>query len=127
MSVTVTENRATYAFARTLADYDLRHSDELEIDSVPTEPNARPTPEGTGQNPPDWEEGYRRVPEYRPIDQEIDFAYRSVYQNNIERTFLWNMFTGIRVVSVGVAETESQGRSDDCRLRTGFGGRLEGN
>lgn len=105
MSVTVTENPATYSFARTLADYDLRHSDDLE--DVPQEPNARPIPDGTGQNPADWEDNYRRVPEYRPIDHTIDFAFRSTYTNNIERAFLWNMFNGIRIVSVCIEQTSN--------------------
>lgn len=103
MSVTLTENRVTYSFARTLADYDLRHSDDLDCEAVLEEPNARPKPEETGQNPSDWEENFRRVPEYRPIDHTLDFAYRNTYSNNIERVFLWNMFTGIRLVSVRVS------------------------
>lgn len=102
MSVTLTENRTTYNFARTLADYDLHHSDEF--DDVSEEPNPRIAPEGTGQNPSDWEDNYRRVPEYRPIDHTIDFAYRSTYQNGFEQAFLWNMFTGIRLVSVKHAD-----------------------
>lgn len=110
MSVTLTENRTTYNFARTLADYDLHHSEALE--GVSAEPNQRATPEGTGENPPDWVDEYRRVPEYRPIDHTIDFAYRSVYQNGFEQTFLWNMFTGIRLVSVSTMPQLARDDSD---------------
>lgn len=99
MSVTLTQNPATYSSARTLADYDLRHS-ASEFPETPSQPNERPDPEGTSQNPPGWEDGFRRVPVYRPIDRDIDVAYRSTYQNNIERAFLANMFTGIRIVAV---------------------------
>ncbi|KAL1305026.1 hypothetical protein AAFC00_003925 [Neodothiora populina] len=98
MSVTVTENQTTYAFARTLADYDIHHSAEVEDATHDLNPRAAPT--GTGNNPETWESGYRRVPDHRPIDYDLDVQYRSVYQNNIERAFLWNMFNGIRVVSV---------------------------
>lgn len=98
MSVTLTENRTTYSFSRTLADYDLQHSGE---DDVPEEPNPRPTPQGSGSNPSDWEDNYRRVPDYRPIDHDLDFDFRNTTNNNIERAFLWNMFNGILIVSVG--------------------------
>lgn len=97
MSVTLTENRTTYSFSRTLADYDLQHSGE---DNVSESPNAQPAPQATGDNPPDWEDNFRRVPDYRPIDYELDFASRNTTTNNIERAFLWNMFNGIMIVSV---------------------------
>ena len=98
MSVTVTENRTAYSLARTLADYNVQHSDEPE--NTVQEPNARPAPEGTGNAPSDWEDNFRRVPAYRPIDTELDFASRNVYNNNIERAFVWNLFTGVRIVAV---------------------------
>lgn len=124
MSVTVTENRTTYSFARTLADYDVHHSEEIEDASQHLD--HRPEPEGTGQNPPDWEENYRRVPQYRPIDHELDVQFRSTYTNNIERAFLWNMFTGIRLVSVNyTCHPNYHNGLTYRRLRTGHGELLE--
>ena len=105
MSVTVTENPATYSFARTLADYDIHHSADDEV--VSADLNPRPAPQGTGQNPPDWEDNFRRVPEYRPIDHDIDFEYRNVYSNVIERAFVWNLFTGVQLVAVGQCQQPS--------------------
>lgn len=98
MSVTLTENRTVYSLGRTLADYDLQHSGEEN--DVSEAPNARPAPQGAGDNPADWTEDYRRVPDYRPIDHTLDFAYRDTTQNGIERAFIWNMFSGIVLTSV---------------------------
>ncbi|KAG9739173.1 hypothetical protein KCU73_g9547, partial [Aureobasidium melanogenum] len=97
MSVTLTENQTVYSLGRTLADYDLQHSGE-ETD-VPETPNSRPVPQGAGNNPADWEDSFRRVPDYRPVDYDLDFAYRNTTQNGIERAFIWNMFSGIVLTS----------------------------
>lgn len=98
MSVTLTENRTVYSLGRTLADYDLQHSGE-ETDVSET-PNSRPAPQETGNNPADWADNFRRVPDYRPVDYDLDFAYRDTTQNGIERAFIWNMFSGIVLTSV---------------------------
>ena len=105
MSVTLTENRTTYSFARTLADYDLQHSGDEDVSEVP---NPRPAPEGTGRNPEEWEDNFRRVPDYRPIDPDLDFEFRNTTTNGIERAFLWNMFHGIVLVSVRLLDDESR-------------------
>ena len=98
MSVTLTENRTTYSLGRTLADYDLQHSGEENEFTETT--NSRPAPQGAGNNPADWEDNFRRVPDYRPVDHALDFAYRDTTQNGIERAFIWNMFSGIVLTSV---------------------------
>lgn len=100
MSVTLTENRTVYSLGRTLADYDLQHSGEEN--DVSESPNSRPAPQGAGNNPADWEDNFRRVPDYRPVDYDLDFAYRDTTQNGIERAFIWNMFSGIVLTSVRV-------------------------
>ncbi|KAG9549830.1 hypothetical protein KCU77_g14342, partial [Aureobasidium melanogenum] len=97
MSVTLTENRTVYSLGRTLADYDLQHSGEEN--DVSETPNSRPAPQGAGNNPADWEDNFRRVPDYRPVDYDLDFAYRDTTQNGIERAFIWNMFSGIVLTS----------------------------
>ncbi|KAI5249146.1 hypothetical protein E4T42_05337 [Aureobasidium subglaciale] len=97
MSVTLTENRVTYSLGRTLADYDLQHSGEDS--DVSAAPNSRSAPEGTSNNPSDWEDNFRRVPDYRPVDTSLDFSYRDTTQNGIERAFIWNMFNGIVLTS----------------------------
>jgi hypothetical protein len=101
MSVTLTENRSLYSLGRTLADYDLQHGGE-EAD-FSGQVNSRPAPHGTGNNPANWEDNYRRVPQHRPVDYELDFAYRNVTQNGIESAFIWNMFSGIVLTSVSLS------------------------
>lgn len=122
MSVTLTENRTVYSLGRTLADYDLQHSGE-ETD-VPETPNSRPVPQGAGNNPADWEDSFRRVPDYRPVDYDLDFAYRDTTQNGIERAFIWNMFSGIVLTSVRVILPDQVGPGIlifVCRQPTDFG------
>ncbi|THX71738.1 hypothetical protein D6D05_08133 [Aureobasidium pullulans] len=91
------QNRTTYSLGRTLADYDLQHSGEENEFTETT--NSRPAPQGAGNNPADCEDNFRRVPDYRPVDHELDFAYRDTTQNGIERAFIWNMFSGIVLTS----------------------------
>ena len=125
MSVTLTENRTVYSLGRTLADYDLQHSGEEN--DVSEAPNARPAPQGAGDNPADWVDNYRRVPDYRPVDHTLDFAYRDTTQNGIERAFIWNMFSGIVLTSVcePVRRNEKVGvLTWICRQRTDSGGLL---
>jgi hypothetical protein len=77
----------------------LQHSGSEDADVSET-PNSRPAPQGAGNNPADWEDNFRRVPDYRPVDYDLDFAYRDTTQNGIERAFIWNMFSGIVLTSV---------------------------
>ncbi|KAF1352586.1 hypothetical protein BDV97DRAFT_150347 [Delphinella strobiligena] len=119
MSVTVTENRATYSFARTLADYDIHHTAGAEYE--PQELNERPDPRGTGHNPPDWPDDYRHVPPYRPIDHEIDHAYRNTYTNGIEHTFIWNMMRGIQIAANRMWRATG-GKINDTYFRFPLGG-----
>jgi len=102
MSVTTTQNPVVYSISRTLADYDLLHSEQQIDGSQPVaDPNPHPAP-FTESNPEGWETEYRRVPAYRPINYDLDFTSRNTTTNNIERFFLINMFGGIRLVEVGL-------------------------
>ena len=123
MSVTLTENRTVYSLGRTLADYDLQHSGE-DTD-VSEAPNSRPAPQGAGNNPADWEDTFRRVPDYRPVDYDLDFAYRDTTQNGIERAFIWNMFSGIVLTSVW-SLVWSKNRTWDTDMNSGNEQTLEG-
>ena len=98
MSVTTTQNPQTYSIARTLADYNLHHS-ELDSEEHDATLNHRPTAT-TASVVDSWETEYRRVPQPRPIDRELDFDSRNTTLNNIERFFLFNMFGGILIVQV---------------------------
>jgi len=102
MSVTVTQNPATYTIARTLADYDVHHS---EPPADPSHPVEEPNPRSDGlsgeNNPEGWESEYRGVPAYRPTDTTLDFDSRNTPLNRVEGFFVWNMFGGIQMVHVG--------------------------
>ncbi|KAF2025608.1 hypothetical protein EK21DRAFT_103803 [Setomelanomma holmii] len=91
MSVTTTTNPTHYTLHPVLADYDLHHTESLDtsLNSHPAPSNSQP------QNPADWPIEHRRVPEYRPVNTELDQSERRVYQNGIERTFIGVMFTGV--------------------------------
>jgi hypothetical protein len=93
MSVTTTANPQTYNLRTVLADYELHHSPETE--PLDTSLNAHPTPSSSHSNPSYWPIDARRVPDYRPVNRNLDQNERRVYQNGIERAFVGVMFTGV--------------------------------
>lgn len=79
---------------------------DARISSVPiTEslaiPPARPA---HIQDPEDWPSEVRGVPEYRPVDRNLDYSIRPMGANGIEWTFLQFMFSGVRVVGVSIGD-----------------------
>ncbi|KAF1941287.1 hypothetical protein EJ02DRAFT_348175 [Clathrospora elynae] len=97
MSVTTTANPLTHTLQTTLADYNLHHTHEEELDTSPN-PHPAPAPSSntpTRLNPRDWPTTHRRVPVYRPVNMELDQSERRVYLNGIERAFVGVMFTGV--------------------------------
>lgn len=114
MSVTTTQNPATYTIVRTLADYDLHHSEPVEGSPegiAPPNPRSEPAAQ---TNPEHWPADYRRVPPIRPVDHTLDFNARNITLNNIETFFLFNMFGGIQIVQVGdSAARQGRGKLTD--------------
>lgn len=99
MSVTTTQNAVTYNTLSVLADYELHHSDTS--DPAPA-PNSHPAL--ASQNPPEWPTDHRRVPNYRPINRDLDQSQRRIYNNNVERAFVTVMLRGVWLNAVsGVA------------------------
>lgn len=94
MSVTTTANARVLTTANYLADYDLHHSQPS-----PSESAAAPAPNSTSAavsstgNPEDWETQWRRVPAYRPVQNNLD-EMRTTYTSEIERNFVRVMFGG---------------------------------
>ncbi|KAH8682855.1 hypothetical protein BGZ60DRAFT_206094 [Tricladium varicosporioides] len=92
-----------------LSDYELYHSDTQSQSPSASKPSSsvqgpriQRSAEPSGlqralNNPEDWPDNHRRIPQYRPINRELDQSQRRVYQNNGERMFLTVMFTGVRV------------------------------
>jgi SRSO17 transposase len=96
MSVTTTANPTTYTLQATLKDYELHHSG-TSASAPPVNPNPAPRV----SNPSDWDSSHRRVPNYRPINTNLDQEQRRVYLSNAERTFVAVMFTGVFIEAVG--------------------------
>lgn len=95
MSVTTTDNAAVVASRHYLADYDLHHSQPSSPAPAPA-PSPHPV-EYSVANPPGWEDQWRRVPAYRPIQSQVD-EQRNTYNNAIEQNFVRVMFGGELVI-----------------------------
>jgi len=102
MSATTTDNPITLTIQRTLADYDLHISGETGPNSSqsPIEPpNAiHNTPQVS--NPHNWPRDYHRVPNYRPINRNLDMVQRPNGSSGPETAFITVMFTGIAINAV---------------------------
>jgi len=81
MSVTTTDNARLITVRQALGDYELHHSQPSEAQAAPA------------GNPPGWTDQWRRVPAYRPTNNQLD-DQREVYQNEVEHTFVRVMFGG---------------------------------
>ncbi|TKA69892.1 hypothetical protein B0A55_07523 [Friedmanniomyces simplex] len=100
MSVTTTDNARLITVRQALGDYELHHSQPSEAEGAPAPaPNTHPLPPNTPtSNPAGWEDQWRRVPAYRPANNQLD-DQREVYQNEIEHTFVRVMFGGVNMMS----------------------------
>jgi hypothetical protein len=102
MSVTTTANSEVVTLRQTLAEYELHHSEtnaNPEVGSPAPAPNSVPV--DTGGNPAGWDTTHRRVPDFRPVRREnINEEGRNVYNNGIERAFVWTMLNGVGVQAV---------------------------
>lgn len=72
-----------------LADYEVHHSGE-ETETVPVN-TSQPQ-----SNPPDWPTHHRRIPAYRPMNRELDFAERPAGTGPlVEYAFIQVMLHGV--------------------------------
>lgn len=100
MSVTTTANTTTQAVLHVLADYELTHSGEQPQSSTVESPNARSAKEEEAENPDWWPNDYNAIPQYRPINYNLDRESRPWAQPGIETAFVWTMLNGVGIVSV---------------------------
>jgi hypothetical protein len=123
MSVTTTANSEVVTLRQTLAEYELHHSEtnpNPEVGSAAPAPNSVPVE--TNGNPAGWDTTHRRVPDFRPVRREnINEEGRNVYNNGIERAFVWTMLNGVGVQAVRLhfASAESSNRTTDSLLGCG--------
>ncbi|KAK0254062.1 hypothetical protein B0A54_05470 [Friedmanniomyces endolithicus] len=100
MSVTTTDNARLITVRQALGDYELHHSQPPDAQAAPApSPDAHPIPpDAPASNPPGWTDQWRRVPAYRPTNNQLD-DQREVYQNEVEHTFVRVMFGGVNMMS----------------------------
>nr|OQO06815.1 hypothetical protein B0A51_16707 [Rachicladosporium sp. CCFEE 5018] len=96
MSVTTTENPLYHTTASLLRDYDIHHSNTSPSTSEPASTDLNPHPNPSSTNPESWPTDHRRIPEYRPINRELDSQARGGWgRNPPERTFVFLMMNGV--------------------------------
>ncbi|KAL1582225.1 hypothetical protein WHR41_09074 [Cladosporium halotolerans] len=95
MSVTTTANARMVATRHYLADYELHHSQPENPISAPAPNEQKPLSEN---NPPGWEDQWRRVPAYRPAQNQLD-EQRTTYTSEVERNFVRVMFGGVSMMA----------------------------
>ncbi len=100
MSVTTSTNTVTQSVLHLLTDYDLHHSGDPAISGRPEPPNASQTDTAEHQNPDWWPTDHRRVPDHRPVNQDLDRSLRPDGINGAERTFIFTMLRGVQLMAV---------------------------
>ena len=99
MSVTTTQNPIYYNTANALRDYHIHHSNADPSEGIDPSLNEHPTP--SSENPADWPQDHRRVPDFRPVNHNVDMESRGGYgRNGAEATFVYLMLNGCRLNSV---------------------------
>lgn len=100
MSVTTTDNPVTTTIAETLQDYEIHLTGERDLPPrhvwVPLNDHSAPPAE----NPEGWLNTYRGVPNYRPINTELDRAARPWGSNGVENCFVFLMLNGVWLTGV---------------------------
>lgn len=102
MSVTTIVTPITYTLQSTLQDYEIHisgdNTNEANIDTT-----LNPSPIFTlVHNPPGWPRDHNRIPNYRPLNRNLNLEERPNGSNGIERTFLFIMFTGVALNAVSL-------------------------
>jgi len=70
------------------------------------------------ENPPNWPRNHYRVPDYRPVNRDLDPEERPKGSNAAEFAFLTMMFTGVYLNSVSYFSTSQ----DELRANVLAGG-----
>lgn len=116
MSVTTTDNARITNLRHILADYELHHSEPTADEAEPAPaPNAHQALRSS-ENPFGWETEWRRVPAYRPV-QDQRGELRDSYNNAVERTFIRVMFGGVYAMAVRSATFQTEQLAADARDR----------
>lgn len=102
MSNTTTIARATTAeIQHILTDYDI-HLTGSENDTTTQPPRVHQNQHSAAESPHNWPSNYRRVPDYRPVNRELDYSERPLGNGTFEFLFLNVMFTGVATNAVSI-------------------------
>ena len=104
MSVTTSTNTVAQSVLHVLTDYDLHHSGDPVGCGRLDEPNASHAAVFEHQNPEWWPNDHRRVPDYRPVNRNLDRSQRPDGVNGTERVFIFTMLRGVQLNAVSVSE-----------------------
>lgn len=91
MSLTVTST----ALEKVLEDYRIVLTGS---DTAPAQPSSSSTK--AKANPPDWPTDNFRIPDYRPVNKNLDIEQRPNGSSFPEKAFLTIMFTGVFINAV---------------------------
>ncbi|KAI1849468.1 hypothetical protein JX265_012717 [Neoarthrinium moseri] len=95
MSVTTTDNPVTSTISETLQDYEIHLTGEQDLPPrhvwVPLTDHQPPPVD----NPVGWDNAHRGVPNYRPVNTQLDFAQRPYGSNGVETGFVFLMLNGV--------------------------------
>ena len=101
MSVTTTAN-CTSTVLRVLRDYEVHHGDS----EPPSEVSLKPRPDYSDplarKAPQNWPTQYRNIPEYKPINRNLDMTTRPGGANLAEQIFIATLLNGCRINAVSV-------------------------
>lgn len=102
MSNTTTIVRATTAeIQHILTDYEI-HLTGSENGTTTQPPSAHQNQHPTAESPHNWPSNYRRVPDYQPINRDLDYSERPLGNSTFEFLFLNVMFTGVATNAVSI-------------------------
>lgn len=102
MSNTTTISRATTAeIQHILTDYEI-HLTGSENGTTTQPPRLHQDQHSAAENPQNWPSDYRRVPDYRPINRELNYSERPLGNSTFEFLFLNVMFTGVATNAVRI-------------------------
>ena len=104
MSATTTDNPISLSIQQTLVDYKLHISGDsgLNANQSALEPaNVHDNITQTS-NPHNWPRHHNRIPNYRPINRNLDMVDRPNGRNGAEVMFIAIMFTGVAMNAVSL-------------------------
>ncbi|ORY71828.1 uncharacterized protein BCR38DRAFT_418166 [Pseudomassariella vexata] len=122
MSVTTLDRLITSTLSESLQDYEIQLTGAQDLPQhrwVPLSDHEVPALE----NPPNWDAEHRGVPNYRPVNTQLDRSQRPWGSNAIETGFVFSMLHGVWLTSmVSWTWRQTGGRFNDTYWRWKVGG-----